>query len=81
MPIIHLTNRYFQQKGKSALVQTEFVFAGKTSTSIHTESIVIDSFYNATNISNDTTIRHNFSPYFKLYGTYEHIFRLHKKYL
>ena len=69
----------FPTKGKSALVQTEFVFAGKTSTSIHTESIVIDSFYNATNISNDTTIRHNFSPYFKLYGTYEHIFRLHKK--
>lgn len=69
----------FPTKGKSALIQSEFVFAGKTSTSIHTESIVIDSNFNTTNISYDTTIRHTFSPYFKLYGTYEHIFRLHKK--
>jgi outer membrane protein assembly factor BamA len=69
----------FPTKGKSALIQSEFVFAGKTSTSIHTESIVIDSNFNTTNISDDTTIRHSFSPYFKLYGTYEHIFRLHKK--
>lgn len=69
----------FPTKGKSALIQSEFVFAGKTSTSIHTESIVIDSSFNTTNISYDTTIRHSFSPYFKLYGTYEHIFRLHKK--
>lgn len=69
----------FPTKGKSALIQSEFVFAGKTSTSIHTENIVIDSNFIATNISYDTTIRHSFSPYFKLYGTYEHIFRLHKK--
>lgn len=69
----------FPTKGKSALIQSEFVFAGKTSTSIHTESIVIDSSFNTTSISDDTTIRHTFSPYFKLYGTYEHIFRLHKK--
>lgn len=69
----------FPTKGKSALIQSEFVFAGKTSTSIHTESIVIDSNFNTTNISYDTTIRHTFNPYFKLYGTYEHIFRLHKK--
>lgn len=69
----------FPTKGINALVQSEFIFAGKTSTSIHTESIKVDSFYNATIAVNDTTIKHNFNPYYKLYGMYEHIFRLHKK--
>lgn len=74
-----LNKQIFPTKGISTLIHSEIIYAGKTSTSIHSESIQADSFLNTLILSNDTTIKHNFSPYFKLYGKYEHVFRLHKK--
>lgn len=69
----------FPKKGINAFIQTEFIFAGKTSTSIHTESLKADSAYNVFILSSDTVIKQHTQPYFKLYGMYEHIFCLHKK--
>ncbi len=74
-----LNKQIFPTKGISTLIHSEFIYAGKTSTSIHSESIKADSFLNTFIQSNDTTLRYNFSPYLKLYGMYEHVFRLHKK--
>jgi len=74
-----LNQPIFPTKGINAFLQSEFIFAGKTSTSIHTETIKADSAFNILIKSNDTTIHHRFNPYLKLYVYYEHVFRLHRK--
>lgn len=74
-----LNQQVFTTRGIHAFIQAEFVFAGRTSSTIHTESIRIDSLFHVTTISSDSTIRHSFSPYLKLFGSYRHIFSLHRK--
>lgn len=74
-----LNNPIFATKGANAFLQSEFIFAGKTTTSLHTESFFADSALNVYTKSNDTIIKHRFNPYLKLYGFYEHAFQLHRK--
>ena len=69
----------FPTKGINILLHSEFIFAGKTTSFIHTETIKADSDLNILISKNDTILKHHFNPYFKLYASYEHIFRLHKK--
>ncbi len=69
----------FPTKGIQAYIQGTMVLAGKTTSTIHTEYISVDSFLNVTTKSEDTSFRADFHPYMKWFATYQHIFKLHRK--
>lgn len=69
----------FPTKGIQTFIQSEFIYAGKTTSTLRTESIIIDSLNNIQIQTSDSSIQYKFSPYLKLSGFYEHLFKLHSK--